>query len=222
MSPANRKSIWLEFCARYGVDNDVPLFRSCGLVVETAPLGRAKLPVLARSEAMESMMLREVGKVLEDFKTGHDRYEGLIYCMYERQKGAPAPLYIGKTEKFGKKDGNLSANLAGIKTGTQHPFARWGYNYAYHLGDLSAVVLEHPNTGRHRRYQRWAQELFHQPFSERRLKRPVYLWAYAWERGSLGPWQEPGSAELTFLEYQLIGLCNAEFPALLNQEGVNR
>jgi hypothetical protein len=151
-------------------------------------------------------------------KRGSDDYEGLLYCMYELVSDAPYPLYIGKTEKFGKTNQNLSANL----DMTLGKFARWGYGNAYHLGDLSAVVLGHSGKERIPKYKRWADELFEKPYSERRLKRPVYFWVEAWKRGSLGPWAEFGETSLAFVEYLLIGLASSVFPHLLNDEGVNR
>lgn len=59
----------------------------------------------------------------------------MMYWMIEDQV---VPLYIGKAEKYGKKGKNLSQNM----TKGNANFCRWGYNYQYHLGDLSAVVCE--------------------------------------------------------------------------------
>jgi hypothetical protein len=74
--------------------------------------------------------------------------------------GKVAPLYIGKAETFGKGNGNISANIKGIEQDTSK-FARWGDNYAYHIGDLSAVVLPgHDPKHIARKYQMWAAALF--------------------------------------------------------------
>lgn len=167
-------------------------------------------------------MLEQVHGILRDYATQERRYQGIIYMMYVLREGQPVPLYIGKSEKYGKKGHNLSANLKGIKATTQHPFARWGYNYAYHLGDLSRVVLGHDDT-HPPRYTRWAQALFQQPVADRRLKRDVFFWVKAWEAQDIGPWSEYGGTTLAFLEYQLIGLASKAFPHdLLNEEGVGR
>jgi hypothetical protein len=66
--------------------------------------------------------------------------------------GSLVPLYIGKAESFGKGHGNLSANLCNLHT-SKNKFARWGDNYAYHIGDLSAPVLTgHPVEKRNPKY----------------------------------------------------------------------
>ena len=219
----NRRHLWFEFCDRHGLGSDcAPLFETEASIVSTVPLGRNQQPVLKRSALMETLVLDQVKLLHEDFQAAASQYEGLIYCMFDlSDEQLPCPLYIGKAEKFGKGDRNLSANLKGIKQGTSHPFARWGYNYAYHLGDLSSVVLAHKDGGA-KKYERWANELFEKPYEMRKLKRPIFFWCKAWKTGSLGPWLEFGPTNLTFLEYLLIGVASAEFPQLLNAEGTNR
>ena len=105
---------------------------------------------------------------------------------------------------------------------SDHKFARWGYGYAYHIGDLSAVVLDHDESKQLPKYERWAAELFEKPQSDLRLRRPVYLWVRPWARDSVGPWRDFGATNLSFAEYLLIGLASNLFPSLLNEEGVNR
>jgi hypothetical protein len=89
---------------------------------------------------MEEIMRREANKVVDDHKSNTKVYDGIIYIMHTRgSDGRIVPRYIGKSESFGKS-GILSVNLARLATDTSK-FARWGDNYAYHIGDLSAVVL---------------------------------------------------------------------------------
>jgi hypothetical protein len=69
------------------------------------------------------------------------------------------PLYIGKAETIGR-GGQLSANLRNLYK-SKDKFARWGDNYAYHIGDLSAAVL----MGHHAqkttpKYNAWASKMF--------------------------------------------------------------
>lgn len=45
-----------------------------------------------------------------------------------------------KVRNVGKTAGVLSANLTRPATDTSK-FGRWGDNYAYHIGDLSSIVL---------------------------------------------------------------------------------
>jgi hypothetical protein len=133
------------------------------------------------------------------------------------------PLYIGKSEKYGKNK-NLSTNIANIKK-NHHLFCRWGYNYAYHIGDLSAVVCPgHPQGKINRKYTKWAERLFTAfPSEKPELRRDTYFWIEAWKHGSAGIWKEYGETSLTFLEYLLIGVASDLFPdLLLNNEGVNR
>ena len=104
-------------------------------------------------------------------------------------------------------------------------FCRWGYNYAYHVGDLSAVVCPgHPPEKINPKYVKWANRLFDRyPSSNPSLLRNVRFWVKAWRCGDVGIWKEYGATSLTFLEYLLIGVASDLFPdMLLNDEGVNR
>ena len=97
--------------------------------------------ILKRSNGMENFVVNEVSKVIDDFYSGTHVCEGLIYLMYYLENDLVIPLYIGKSEKYGKQGNNLSANIKGIdKNSNKGYFCRWGDNYAYHIGDLSAIV----------------------------------------------------------------------------------
>lgn len=123
---------------------------------------------------------------------------------------------------MGEKKDNLSANL---KVGTvSAKFCRWGYDYAYHLGDLSAVTLGHASQKKTPKYIRWAESLFLEfPTKHPTLRRDVRFWIKAWPTGQTGIWKEFGVTSLTFLEYLLIGVASDIYPNdLLNSEGVNR
>lgn len=109
-------------------------------VVQTRKIGKDGRQVLQRSPEMEALIIRETRTLLDDWRTGTHRYDGLIYCMGWRRGDQFVPLYIGKAETLGKGKGNLSANIRGIET-DRSKFAPWGDNYAYHVGDLSACVL---------------------------------------------------------------------------------
>ena len=65
----------------------------------------------------------------------------MLYMMGWKEVGKFVPLYIGKTETIGKGLGNLSANITNLHK-DKSKFARWGDNYQYHIGDLSACVLD--------------------------------------------------------------------------------
>lgn len=152
-------------------------------------------------------------------------YDGIIYIMHTRSTdGVVIPGYIGKAETLGKAPGRLSANLERLETNTRF-FGRWGDNYAYHIGDLSAVVLPgHEITRQIAKYRSWANALFEtSPTDRPRLRQPVFFWVKAWKKDDVGIWQEFGPTRLSFLEYLLIGLASAIFPnQILNREGHNR
>lgn len=220
-----QEKVWDNFCSRYGVaDRGVPLFEVNNDIVNVNEIGKNRRLVLKRSNEMESNVIQEVRKVLSDHQSGADRFEGLIYMMYRVLSNRIVPLYIGKAEKYGKSGSNLSENIKDIER-NDHKFCRWGYGYAYHIGDLSAIVCPgHPQEKRPGKYKRWANTLFEDyPSKSPRLRLPVYFWIIAWERGNIGIWEEFGETSLTFLEYLLIGVASRLFPNdLLNQEGVNR
>ncbi len=188
-------------------------------------IGRGELlrPVLARSPAMEALVIAEAAKLVDDWRSGQHRYGGLIYCMGWHQNGMVVPLYIGKAETLGKGDGNLSANLKNLAT-DRSKFARWGDNYAYHIGDLSACVLPgHSEGKRSAKYESWASTLFESaPEVRPRLREPVYFWTRAWESSEVGIWEDFGPTPLAFLEYLMIGVASRVSPKLLNREGRGR
>ena len=121
-----------------GVDQDgVVLQRMIGR-------GETRRSVLVRSPEMEALVIAETAKLVEDWEGNARVYDGLIYFMGWREDDRFIPLYIGKTETLGRGKGNLSANLKRLIR-DRSKFARWGDNYAYHIGDLSACVLPgHP------------------------------------------------------------------------------
>jgi hypothetical protein len=218
-------SIWQKFCSEQRVEQEaVPLFAEKNGRIEVQRIGNDGRPVLCRSREMEAMVEREVGLVAGDASLGGDEYDGLIYLMCTIDKGEITPLYIGKTEKFGLDGGNLSVNIKNIAT-DRTKFARWGNGYAYHIGDLSAVVLPgHSPKKQTKKYRAWADSLFEEyPTEAPKLRQPVYYWGKAWRRNSEGPWAEIGETPLAFLENQLIGVASLAFPeTLLNSLGVNR
>ena len=173
---------------------------------------------------MDALIRAECTKLIEDWKHKAFAYDGLIYMMLLEEPEGVTPLYIGKAETLGKTNGNLSVNIKGIETNTRN-FARWGDNYAYHIGDLSAAVLPgHDPKEITPKYRSWAASLFKEyPTNTPVLKRKVFFWTKAWSSKNLGPWLEFGPTKLTFLEYLLIGLASSAFgDVLLNREGRNR
>ena len=203
-----------------------PLFATeTGLIVKTRQMGKSRPRIiLCRSAEMEVLIREEGAKLVDDWQQKTFKYDGLIYMMLVEGEKGPVPLYIGKTETLGKGNGNLSANIKDLATNTAN-FARWGDNYAYHIGDLSAVALPgHDSKKANPKYKDWAACLFEEyPSANPVLKRQVYFWTKAWSSKDSGPWIEFGPTSLTFLEYLLIGLASSAFGnILLNREGRNK
>lgn len=220
MDAVEKRSLWFQFCERHGLGSDpAPLFSVTDGRVDTVAVGSANQIFLKRSAEMERLMQQAATLVIRDHSARTNLFDGLIYCMFEVLDGRPHPLYIGKAGKIGTSGRDvLSANIKGLDTRQTRMFGRWGYGYAYHFGNLSAVVLDHTGKHQRRNYTRWADELFDKPFDDRRLRRPVYFWAKAWSARDAGPWQEFGETRLVFLEHLLIGITSGVFPSLLNSE----
>lgn len=224
MSKGSLLNIFNDFVIKNGIDTNCSLFDiDENLNVNTILYGKDKY-VLKRNELMENLIISEVNKTIEDYYKNTFIYDGLIYMMYKKENNSIIPLYIGKSEKFGKNNQNLSINIKDIEKNSGK-FCRWGYNYAYHLGDLSAVVLTgHDETKITNKYTSWANSLFEtKNTTNPRLKTNIYFWIKAWNNNDIGLWEDFGKTSLTFLEYQMIGVCSKLFPNdLLNFEGVNR
>ena len=133
------------------------------------------------------------------------------------------PLYFGKAEIYGKGNANLSANVSDLATGDGKS-GRWGYNDAYHMGDLSAVTLPgHPANKQTRKYASWHRALFVENSDKILLNGDVRFWASLWGPEKQSIWREYGSTRLAFEEYLLIGIASDLFPnELLNREGRNK
>ena len=219
---AAKREIWNAFCRDHNVaERSVPLFaHAADGSVETAVYGRDQRPLLTRSREMEAMVIETVERILSTPSA-----EGMIYMMHRLdQEGRVVPLYIGKAGRYGRSGALISANIASIRT-NGGKFARWGTNYAYHVGDLSAAVLPGHAPGKVvAKYQRWATRLFENAPSPRPVQRfPVRFWCADWHPEMKGIWPEFGACPLAFMEYLLIGVAGLLFPAdLLNDEGVNR
>ena len=222
----NLEKLWTQFCENKDVlANSVLLFETDqnGQVMTRTIGVTNKREVLSRSKQMEDLIRKEVSVLISDYKNKNHQYDGLIYMMFTKEGSKVIPLYIGKTETLGKLGGNLSANIKGLETDTSK-FARWGDNYAYHIGDLSAVVLpDHDPRYKTPKYESWAKTLFESyPTNKPKLKKLVYFWTKSWSSSETGIWEDFGFTRLTFLEYLLIGVASSLFKdTLLNREGIN-
>lgn len=220
-------SVWNRFVERFEVRRTaVPLFDAApdGTVrLRTIGRGRTQRQVLARSSEMEGLVRTEVARLVDDWRVAPRRLDGLIYMAGLLREQGFVPLYIGKTETEGRLGGRISVNIERLAADTSK-FARWGDNYAYHIGDLSACVLPGHSEGKQTaKYRSWAAAMFDEvPCASPRLKEPVFFWCKAWDRTSIGIWEEFGPTRLTFLEYLLIGVGSMCFDQMLNREGLAR
>jgi len=170
------------------------------------------------------MVRNQATLVCTDYENETEEYEGLLYMMFWEDNGKVLPLYIGKAEKYGKNEKNLSANLKGVSNGNNLAnFCRWGHNYAYHIGDLSAIVCQgHPEKQKKPKYEAWAKKLFSNRDS-RLLSQSVFFWMKAWAKTDSVRHETFGHTKLTFSESLLIGIGSTLYPdEILNTEGVNR
>lgn len=221
----SKRDVWQGCISQYAIaDESVVLFDTDDQgTVRTKQHGRDDRPILKRSPQMEELLRKEGQKVIEDWKESDDIYEGLIYLMHTVDGGDVIPLYVGKAGKYGRDGERLSANLRGIQTNT-NKFARWGDGYAYHIGELSAVVLDHHTDQEVNRkkdpigkYLNWANRIFES--DTRTLRQPVYFWTRAWRVDDTGPFYD-FETSLEALEYNLISLASDLYPdRLLNTEG---
>jgi hypothetical protein len=172
-----RGDVWDSFCAAHTVAlSSVPLFAADAAGdVEIFAYGRDSRPMLRRSRAMRAKIIDTVQTVLS---MPVSQAEGVLYMMHRLDAdGRVIPLYIGKAGRHGRSGAAVSANLKNIER-DEGKFARWGYNYAYHLGDLSAAALPGHAAGKATpKYKKWAQTLFESaPASSPRLRHDVRFW----------------------------------------------
>ena len=218
-----KQALWDAFCAAHRIaETSVPLFATApDGTVEVFAYGRDARPILRRSTEMEALLVDTVEQVLA---SRSESAEGVLYVMHSlNAAGRVVPLYVGKAGRYGRA-GGISANLVGIRANTGK-FARWGYNYAYHMGDLSAAAVPgHATDKVTSKYQRWAARLFVTAVAEApRQRLPVRFWCTGWSPASPNIGLEFGSCPLAFAEDLLIGVAGLLFPGdLLNDEGVNR
>ncbi|GAA4012573.1 hypothetical protein GCM10022631_25390 [Deinococcus rubellus] len=142
---------------------------------------------------------------------------GFLYVMHIGAGELLIPRYVGKAEKKGVKH-EISANLMRIRH-SPDKFGRWGYNSAYHLGELSHAVLGEafkPGLPQ-KNYGRWRNALFAQT-SPPILRAPVWVHLMPWRSGSRGPSGLIGS--VAAIEYEVIALAGAAHASeLLNVQG---
>lgn len=190
----------------------VPLFETRDelfVQTHTPPSGKVRV---CRSRAMEGAVLAAVAQGLE-----RPAWRGLLYVMAWGNREQFRPLYIGKAGRFGKTEGQLSANLRNLNT-DKSKFARWGDGNDYHIGDLSQALFGWSGyKAPSQKYVRWSEVLFVER-SRLQLREPTAIWLVAWDEGYLGPLGAACSLETA--ESQAIELAIEEFgDIVLNVQG---
>lgn len=216
--------LWNQFVANNRVlEEAVSLFETTDNCVATFAYGSNGRTMLKRSSQMENLMRGLGQRLVDEFKSGELQSDGILYMMLSCQGDGLVPRYIGKAELLGKGDRNLSANISDLVKGTSK-FGRWGYNYAYHIGDLSACCFsDHDPKSKTLKYERWRNALFEIEGEKVRLKSDTLFWAGIWSNHRTSIWHEYSPTRLAFEEYLLIGVASDLFPDyLLNSEGRNR
>ncbi|MBM3745966.1 MAG: hypothetical protein FJW34_09220 [Acidobacteria bacterium] len=182
------------------------LLAETNLVVETILWCDYKRRTLKHSSEFSeaTVDLVEAGLCDED-------WEGLLYVMHWGNLEHLVPLYIGKTERRGKKN-KISANIRNIR-GNLSAFARWGYSLDYHIGDLSHALFGWEARRPPRdAYGTWVDRLF-QRREPPTLRQPVHVTWLNWYRGMNGPYGQPCS--ITQAEKELIRLARLEHPGTI-------
>ena len=110
-----KQAVWDRFCARFDIDgNCVPLFELDGAgnaAVKTKGVKSKKTgatkdkPYLVRSQQCDEMILSVTDRLVDDWVSGVKRFDGMLYMMGWKQSGKFVPLYIGKTESKGNRNG---------------------------------------------------------------------------------------------------------------------
>jgi hypothetical protein len=191
----SKQGLWDRFCAAHNIAaQGVPLFHvGSGGAVDIIASGKRGASLLRRSAAMEGMVGRATAAV---HAASPQDAEGLLYLMFRLdEQGGIVPLYVGRAGRHGKNGTLVSANLRGIGptsdgTGWTNggKFARWGYGYAYHIGDLSCAALPgHEPRRPTPKYLRWAHHLFEEvPSTAPRPRFEARFWCAPWGPASPG------------------------------------
>lgn len=184
-----------------------------GLTVQTHGRGKTlNRLTLTRHPEFDRAMIEMVEGGLSD-----PDWHGFLYVMFTGAGETVIPRYIGKAEKKGVKN-DISANLVRLRSDPSK-FGRWGYNSAYHIGELSHAVLGDAfKPGPHKgSYGRWRDALFASTVPPV-LREPVFIHLIPWHGDARGPSGMVGS--VAAVEYELIALAAAAHPSeLLNKQG---
>ena len=137
--------------------------------------------LLTRSKSMEAHLLGEAKKVTlsHSDKTAPD-FEGLHYFVLTGPVENPILIYIGLTGKYGRDGERLNLNLENLEKKRDF-FARWGDDYARHIGGLSNAIL---NNGfpTENKYRVWADYMLEAKDEKVYPKFPIKFFALAWSK----------------------------------------
>ncbi len=191
-----------------------PIFDEDDLAVKTKPVRNRQ--VLCISDNLKETIISVV-----DNNIGSSDWQGFLYIMckkyLDKDREFYFPLYVGKTEKEGRKH-PISSNLLNIRNNTA-AFARWGNGNYWHIGQLSNSLFNQSSGGRH---DNWAEELFKKPYQPPILKMPIYLVIINWHMGISINLYGSNVPLHPNLESEIIQFSKQINPNLLNKKGKNK
>lgn len=210
-------TIWNDYISRKNIIKDpIPLFEiDDQLFVETKRIGRDDRYILKRSQAIDEKLRKAAHLV----RVNPNKYEGILYMMYQIKNEQVIPRYIGKTETVGKT-GRISSLLKG-----KSPKPRWDDYDQYHIGELSKAVCKgYEGVKIGKQYKLWADELFAKTkVLKPKLVSNLYLDLNPWRYDEVGLWKDYGATSLGLHESMLIDISRKIFSEkLLNIDGVTR
>lgn len=186
----------------------IPVFNETALVVRVKPVG-ATPGVLCRHPRFDKELTIITDAVLADFGKGA---EGMLYCLYALDNGAPIPMYVGISRATGHT-GKLSSLFRNPR---KKP--RFDDYDGYHIGDLSTQVI--PGYAKKKAYKKvWADRMFsNAPNHSPRLRQHIYFWGTAWGATSISAIAHLGHTPLFLEETILVHAFRTGYPGvLLNQ-----
>src|SRR5690242_19871882 len=92
-----KAALWSRFCEAHRIaERAVPLFESTGGVVKLAQWGGDGRPTLARSPAMEAMLIGLAERLVALGNAPDATAQGILYMMLWRDGELVTPLYVGR------------------------------------------------------------------------------------------------------------------------------
>ena len=173
--------LWFYSIANKSIVELFELALDGSIIITEKTTKKRTIRLLSRSKSMESHLMEEANKVIlshSDKKA--TEYEGLHYFVLTGPVDNPILIYIGLTGKYGRDGESLNLNLENLEKKRDF-FARWGDDYARHIGGLSNAIL---NNGfpTENKYRVWADYMLEVKEAKVYPKFPIKFFALAWSK----------------------------------------